>query len=100
MMLDPVISIKFCGGCNSKIDRGRLATEVKKLLGDKDYPISYNKLDADLVIYISGCTANCAQRYNQTESPAIVVAGESINATPKSECELAAEILQQIKNYI
>ena len=30
--------------------------------------IIYNRLDADLVIFLSGCSANCSWRYGETDS--------------------------------
>ncbi|WP_371362801.1 hypothetical protein SRRS_38610 [Sporomusa rhizae] len=44
------ISIKFCGGCNSRIDRDQIAAEVKKYLSGNGYAIVYNSLDADFII--------------------------------------------------
>ena len=83
------ISIKFCGGCNSSIDRGKLAAAVREFLTARRHNVVYNRLDADLVIFLSGCSANCAWRYGETDSPHIVVAGTAIDgfAVPKENLE-------------
>jgi len=91
------ISIKFCGGCNPKINRGQIAEEVEKLLAAFGSDVSYNELKVDFIIYISGCSANCAERYNKTDVPCIVVAGESIDSLPVAEYNLAAEIISRVR---
>ena len=94
------ISIRFCGGCNPSIDRGKLAAAVKEFLTARGHNVVYNRLDADLVIFLSGCSANCAWRYGETDSPHIVVAGTAIDrfAVPKEnlEQELINKILAQV----
>ncbi len=94
------ISIRFCGGCNPSIDRGKLAAAVKEFLTARGHNVVYNRLDADLVIFLSGCSANCAWRYGETDRPQIVVAGTAIDgfAVPKEnlEQELINKILAQV----
>jgi hypothetical protein len=99
-MDNKLISIKFCGGCNPKIDRGRIAEDVKKLLNAFGHSVSYNRLDVDLVIYISGCTANCAHRYNKTDASFIEVAGANIDSMALKEYDLVIEILNRVRDYL
>ena len=91
------ISIKFCGGCNPSIDRGKLAAAVQEFLTAHRHNVFYNRTEADLVIFISGCSANCAWRYAETDSPHIVVAGTRIDgfAVPKEKLE--SELINKIK---
>lgn len=81
------ISINFCGGCNSRIDRYQIATEVKKYLSGKGYEIVYNTLNAEFIIYLSGCTANCANRNKKSGIPNVVIAANTIDAieVPKEQ---------------
>jgi hypothetical protein len=93
------VSIKFCGGCNPKIDRGRVAEKVRELLGDCGTEVTYNKVEADFVVFLSGCTANCAERYNSTEAPFIIVAGASLDLMDVEESALAAEIINKWRTH-
>jgi hypothetical protein len=94
-----LISIQFCGGCNPRIDRGKIAGNVQDILSKMGHPVAYNRLNVDLVIYISGCAANCAERYNRTEVSSIVVAGETIDAIVVEEGKLTVEILSRVRDY-
>lgn len=97
-MANKQISIKFCGGCNPKIDRGRLAAKLGELFVAKGHAISYNRLDVDIVIFLSGCTANCAQRYNGTDAAFVVVAGATVDSMAVEESQLAIEILSRVRD--
>jgi hypothetical protein len=98
-MDNKLISIKFCGGCNPKIDRGRIAGTVQEILSIMGHSIAYNRLNVDLVIYISGCTVNCAEQYNRTEVFSIVVAGATIDSMAVEESKLTVEILNRVRDY-
>ncbi|WP_371372672.1 hypothetical protein [Sporomusa aerivorans] len=93
------ISITFCGGCNPRIDRGKVAAEVRAMLQAGGCQIGYNSLDADFVIYISGCTANCAFKYNHVSGPFVQVAAATVDAAAVREEELAAEIVTKVRHY-
>jgi hypothetical protein len=95
-----LIGIKFCGGCNPRIDRGTIAQAVRAYLSSTGCTVIYNRLDVDFVIYISGCTADCAKRYSTADVPCIVVAGDSLDAVPVAENELVVEILCKVREYI
>jgi len=92
------ISIRFCGGCNPVIDRGRIAETVQNMLSAMGYTVYYNRMDVDFVIYISGCSANCAQRYNPTDASNVIVAGATIDALGVDERELAVEIVSRVRD--
>ena len=93
------ISIIFCGGCNPRIDRGKIARQVQNVLAARDYEVCYNSLDADFIIYISGCTANCALKYNHSNHPSIVVAAATVDVVAMEEESLVNEIVMKVRNY-
>ncbi|WP_407306501.1 hypothetical protein [Desulfosporosinus sp. SB140] len=99
-MSDKRISINFCGGCNPRINRGKIAYEVKELLMSDAYLISFNSLDANLVIYLSGCTSNCAQKYSKTDIPSVIVAALTVDTLLVEESRLVTEIVKRVRNYL
>ncbi|OAM96194.1 hypothetical protein SAMN04515679_4389 [Pelosinus fermentans] len=93
------ISIVFCGGCNPWIDRGRIAAKVQDILLGMGYEVCYNSLDVDFVIYMSGCTANCALKYNHNDCPSAVVAAATLDAVAVEPAELVTDIVTKVRNY-
>ncbi len=93
------ISIVFCGGCNPRIDRGRIAAGVLAVLETAGYQIKINSVAVDYVIYLSGCTASCALKYNCGKAPATVVAAATIDAAWVAEGELVTEIVTKVRNF-
>ena len=93
------ISIIFCGGCNPRIDRGQIALQVQEILVARGYEVFYNSLDADFVLYMSGCTANCASKYNHSNLPAIVVAAATVDGVALDETKLVSEIVMKVRAY-
>ena len=63
------VAIKFCGGCNPIVDRGRLARSIREHLpGVVCWVPSDEKVD--LLLIISGCLTACADRPEVTEKAA------------------------------
>ncbi|MDR3564920.1 MAG: hypothetical protein P4N59_26275 [Negativicutes bacterium] len=93
------VSIIFCGGCNPRIDRGQIAQEVRTALLAQGVEVIFNSLDAGFVIYMSGCTANCAQRYHPGGKECAVVAAETLDMTILSEEQLAGRLLEKVRDY-
>lgn len=93
------ISIVFCGGCNPRIDRGKVALQIQDILVARGYQVSYNSFDVDFVIYMSGCTANCALKYNLNSLPAVIVAAATVDVVAIDEGKLAKEIIMKVRNY-
>jgi len=93
------ISINFCGGCNPRIDRGKAARQVQEILIAKGYEVGYNVLDADFVIYLSGCTANCAVKHKAGNLPAMIVAALTIDAAAINKEDLVNEIVMKVRAY-
>ena len=42
------VGIQFCGGCNPRIDRGRIALELQQALEGMGHRVVFNSPDADL----------------------------------------------------
>ena len=95
------VSIKFCGGCNPRIDRGRVAKEVAQSLAPLGYEIFYNITDdVDYIVYISGCTVSCARKNSDTTVQFVTVAGTTINLMPADEEELANKIISKVRDEV
>lgn len=93
------ISIKFCGGCNPRINRGCIAAEVTKWFAGNGYEIVYNSLEADFIVYLSGCTASCARRYSERETPCVVIAAATVDSTAIEESEIGPQIIGKVRGY-
>ncbi|SDF58364.1 hypothetical protein [Sporolituus thermophilus] len=93
------VSIFFCGGCNPRIDRGQIAKEVSQLLAGQGFQVLFNKLDADFVIFLSGCTASCAHKHRSGERPAVTVAADVVDGLNVAANQLSAEIVTKVRNY-
>lgn len=50
------VRIRYCGGCNPRYDRARLADRIRKAFPEYDYTASE---DADLTVSLCGCPARC-----------------------------------------
>ncbi|MCM0757647.1 hypothetical protein M7775_03560 [Sporomusa sphaeroides DSM 2875] len=88
------VSIKFCGGCNPRIDRMRLAEQIRKFCLEQGHEVIYNSLDADLIVFLSGCTAGCSRRYSPPGStvPVIDVNADSVDGIRVEENQLGPYI--------
>ncbi len=93
------ISIRFCGGCNSRIDRDQIAAEVKKYLSGNGYEIVYNSLDADFIIDLSGCLVNCVSRNGESGITGVEVAANTIDAIEVSKEQLGRLVSGKVRDY-
>lgn len=94
------IGIIFCGGCNPRIDRGRIAAQLRANLLMVGYEVCYNSLDVDFAIYLSGCMANCALKYNRNDDcSSAVVAAATLDAVAVEPAELVTDIVTKVRNY-
>jgi hypothetical protein len=57
--------VRFCGGCNSRFDRGEAYEKIRTQLKD-EIEFDYAKEDDlyDVILVIGGCT-NCCASYDQ-----------------------------------
>lgn len=93
------VSINFCGGCNPQINRSEIAHNVREKLSEMGYHLNYNQPDADLAIYLSGCSSNCAKRYSENNIPCLVVAASTLDAIAVDEGHLVDEIVIRVRNF-
>ncbi len=95
----PAIGIRFCGGCNPRIDRGRIARELERALTAAGHPVVYNSPDADFVIFLSGCLSGCAFKYNPKAPPFITVAAATVDGEEVGEARIVPEVLRKVRQY-
>lgn len=94
------VGIQFCGGCNPRIDRGLIAASLKQSLEEIGCEVHFHIQEADLVIFLSGCSASCALRHHQTEKSAISIAGRFIDHYEYEESEMVSQILKKARVYL
>ena len=93
-----LIGIQFCGGCNSRIDRVKIAEALKLKLEGQGYQVEYNPGGAGFWIYLSGCSASCAVKSRKDEK-GIVVAGEALERVEVLQEELISKILVRVGDH-
>lgn len=93
------VSIQFCGGCNPRIDRGRIALELKTELEENGFQVSFNKPDSEFVIFLSGCMSSCAAKFNPRNPPYITVAANTVDIDVTDETRIVPEILRKVREY-
>ncbi|WP_128751411.1 hypothetical protein [Desulfosporosinus sp. HMP52] len=59
-----------------------------------------NDLEADIIIYISGCSANCSERYTKCDKTSVVIAGTTVNAITVSERQLSSVVIEKITELL
>jgi hypothetical protein len=94
------VSIIFCGGCNPGIDRGSLAAELARRLAAMDCRLSYNDRTANLLIFLSGCAADCARAGAPAGTPGIAAAVDAVDAVATPEAALADIVLEKAARYL
>ncbi|WP_425058905.1 hypothetical protein SCACP_35530 [Sporomusa carbonis] len=96
------VSIRFCGGCNPRIDRGQIAGQIREFLTARGVDVVYNTDAADVIIYLSGCPADCAYRYSDGGSniPSLIVRADTVDGITVGTGELAAYIAAKTISYI
>jgi hypothetical protein len=93
------ISIQFCGGCNPRIDRGRIALELKRELEGLGCRVSFNKPDSEFVIFLSGCMSSCSFKFNPRTPPYVIVAANTVDIDVTDETRIVPEVLRKVNNY-
>jgi len=96
------IGVKYCGGCNPRIERSMFVDELKKKLAEELSLASDCSMEkCELGILVCGCQVACADR-PETRSPAlewIVVSGPAGESGSISESELATVVALKIKKF-
>ncbi len=93
------ISIQFCGGCNPRIDRGRLALDLKRELEGMGFQVSFNNPESDFVIFLSGCMSSCAFKFNPRNPPYVSVAANTVDIEEVEKSRIVPEVLRKVKEY-
>lgn len=75
------VGIKFCGGCNSHIDRLGLAKELEEKAGDRFQIDLLGDSPVDVVVVINGCKKGCGFTPDVLEKgrKCVVVEGENVD---------------------
>jgi hypothetical protein len=93
------IGIKFCGGCNSYIDRTLVSNRIKaQCPGDKFF-FTRDPDKSFVLIAINGCSTACVTKEDKNTMYDIVISGEAINYEKTMEADLpraAIEIIRAI----
>ena len=96
------INLKLCGSCNPHIQTGQVYREIKKEALHAGLDLEFYPWDepgSDLLLVISGCPVDCAERpANKIEE--LIVAGETLNHQPCPSGHLAKEALKRIVNNL
>jgi len=94
-----VIGFKYCGGCNSVIDRVGLVAKIKKILS-ADYIVTTDDACApwDTGVMICGCASACVDnpRIRNLARRWIIVAGKSVDWDSLSEEKLVEIVAGKI----
>ncbi len=77
-----------------------VAEAMAQRLPTDSYKIVYNSTDADYIVYLSGCSAGCADRANPSELPQTVVAGLTVDWVSVKEDEIVDKVLQSINKKL
>ena len=63
------------------------------------FEIIFNSLDADFVIYLSGCPSGCAFKFNPTNPPYVAVAGHTVDQEEVDAARIVTEVLGKVKEF-
>jgi len=94
-----IIGVKYCGGCNPRIDRAKLAQKIEKLLPEYSFTTDLSSKPWDIGIMVCGCLTACANKpeYTKLARKWIVVAGNSGDLDNAPEEKLAALVARKMK---
>jgi hypothetical protein len=62
----PRLAVKFCGGCNPELDRGRVIEIIREDLRGNFLGVSPDE-ETDFLLIMEGCKAACADRLEVKE---------------------------------
>lgn len=90
-----IVGVKFCGNCNPDIDSKALLARLKEEVREKVNLVGHSSETKDLVLVLSGCPVDCAERPDFS-GPVVVVAGETVQLKKCPEKDLPQIVLEQI----
>lgn len=94
------IIVKYCGGCNSQIDRADIVRNVETLLGrDDSITTDASRAPFEIGLLVCGCPSACARKPELIDIAGrwVTVAGKTINLAACPEEQLGAAVIQKIK---
>lgn len=96
-----LIGVKYCGGCNSTIDRVRIVGEIQKMLPrELTLTSDTNAAPWDTGIMMCGCISACIDKpeIRNLSRRWIIVAGNNVDMLGVPEKEIARTIVEKIKS--
>lgn len=94
------MNIQFCGGCNPRIERGRIAEKLRGVLEKDGISVLYNADHADFTVYLSGCRTCCALKYHPPFSEEhVVVAGETVDYERVEESSIVEKVMLKMSEF-
>jgi hypothetical protein len=99
-MKSMTVGIQFCGGCNPRIDRGRIARQLQTELLDRGFDVVFNNPDADFTVFLSGCLSGCALKFNLKEPPLVEVAAATVNGVAMPVEMIVPEVLKKVSQFL
>ncbi len=72
------VGIRYCGGCNSRYDRGAMVSRIIKNHPELKIEIAREENEYDCLLIIGGCSSCCAS-YGQFKTRRIVKISEDMN---------------------
>jgi hypothetical protein len=96
------VRVKFCGGCNPHIDRGKVYRKIRELLDGEGFQFTVEEEhQADLLLLIDGCPTSCNSTESEiAESLVVRIAGESVNMEKIKESDIAGEAVKAIRSQL
>lgn len=96
-----VVRIRFCGGCHPRIDRGRIALELREALEGMGCRVAFGGGDeADFVVFLCGCLSGCAFRDNPGDVPSVAVAEATVDFWEVGEERIVPEVLARVETFL
>jgi hypothetical protein len=93
------VGIQFCGGCNPRIDRGQIALDLQQTLAGMGFEVVFNRPDADIVVFLSGCLSGCAFKYNPKDPPYVTVAAATVDGVELPGDRIVPEVLMKVRQF-
>lgn len=97
-----VIGVKYCGGCNPTIDRGRIVSEIQEMLS-QEYALTSDTNTApwETGIMMCGCVCACIDKpeIRNLARLWIIVAGNNVDTLSVPEKDSARVVAEKIINF-
>jgi hypothetical protein len=101
------IGVRYCGGCNPRIDRGRIVRDLKAGLEERGVEVDFTtdrERPVDLLLLVNGCLHGCLEaeyRDSTQDQQVISVRGEMVDDRYIEEARipefLIGKILERVR---